>query len=321
MGFLSKFIPNELKGGGWVDYAGTAAGIATGNPWIGAAVGAGGAAYRGNNIALGALQGYGAGNAGASFNGGGLYGWATGATDPTTLSSISGGYDYGGFSSPNMFSAELGTGSYGSAGSLYDYAQGSGGAPGYSFDGGAYDYSFDGSGMSPGSGYANNTGTPPFNPSGSGESLWEQLKRRAMGSGRPGSLGPGTSALNLGSGLYGLYTAAQTRKLAAPGRAAADQLRMLTENPNAIRSYPGYQSGLAAGRQELERSLAKQGQIGGGMAAEAMAKFGGIYDMQYRQSELQRLAQVTQGSVPAEVQANDIVRRALEQISATFRRA
>lgn len=135
-----------------------------------------------------------------------------------------------------------------------------------------------------------------------------------------GSFGTLNTAWNLGSGIYGLARQAQTRKLGAAGRPSAEQLAYLTNNPAAIRGVPGYQAGLEAGRQELERYLAQQGQTGGGLAAQAMARFGGQYDTMFRQAELNRLQSVAQGAVPAEREANDIVRRALEQISYTFRR-
>lgn len=291
MGFLSKLIPNELKHGGWLDYAGAAVGAFTGNPLLGAAIGGGAAAYRGKNPLVGA---------GTGFLSGSLFSAASGAPGAPGLAGAAS--EGGGISDwlKNLFTNAQGP-----------VAEGVEDAAGVGIMGGEN----VAAGNIPAS--ATSTFTQP--------SLMEQLFGKAQGGGAPGpgggKLGMATTGLNLASGAYGLYNAAQTRKLAAPGRAAAGALNNLTNNPAAIRSIPGYQAGKDAMQQQLERELAKQGQTGGGMAAEAMARAGGAYDTQFRMAEMQRLQATAQGAVPAETQANDIVRRALEQISYTFRRA
>lgn len=147
------------------------------------------------------------------------------------------------------------------------------------------------------------------------EGILDILRRNAQ------RLSPLVTGVNLASGAFGLYNAAQARKLGAPGRAASAEMTRLTNDPNAIRALPGYQGGMDAGTQQLNRTLAAQGQTGGGLAAEANARFAGTYDSTFRNAELTRLQNVAQGGIAADVHANEIVRRALEQISYSFRRA
>ena len=296
MGWLSKITPNELKGGGWADYAGAAVGIATGNPWLAALAGGAGAAYRGSNI----------------FGGAATAGLGTGLFNMASGSGFMGGASGGG------------------AGNWWDdlFANASGGVPAASGGGAPVTTA-----VSPGAaGVApvydlGATAAGGAAASGGGSPIADIIKQvlggGAKGGGTAaggGSLGTANNLLGLASGAYGLYTGAQTRKLAEPGRDAAKRLQMLASDPAAVRGMPGYAEGLGAGRQELDRMLGAQGQTGGGLAAEAMAKFGGAYDTNFRNAELQRLQSISQGAVPAEREANDIVRQSLEQLSYIFRR-
>lgn len=135
---------------------------------------------------------------------------------------------------------------------------------------------------------------------GKGALNWMTAPGGASGGG--GKFGPLGSALNIGSGLYGLYKSDQLRKMAelASRRAdtwgenggrglAAGQLQTLLTDPSSITKMPGYNAGLEA----VQRAMAAQGYGGGagpgnvsGNMLAALQQYGGNF---YNQA-LQNLA-------------------------------
>lgn len=129
-------------------------------------------------------------------------------------------------------------------------------------------------------------------PSAGMSPLEQLLQKLGLGkSGPPATPSSGAGdwakrALSIGSGLYSMYQANQTRKAMAPfdryrGQYGAD-LQALERNPASITSRPGYQAGL----QAVQRAGAAQGFTGSGNMAASLANFGqGFY-----QNEVNRLA-------------------------------
>lgn len=111
------------------------------------------------------------------------------------------------------------------------------------------------------------------------------------GPGASASQGPLSTALGVGSGLYGMYEAQQLKKQMAQLGASADpfgpyraqyaqQLSALQSDPSRITSMPGYQAGLEA----VQRSMAAQGYTGSGNMMAALSKYGGdFYNQQVQQ--------------------------------------
>lgn len=261
MGFLSKIIPNELKHGGWLDFAGPVIGAATGMPFLGAAIGGGAAAYRGNNPLVGAGLGYAGGALGNAFSGGeggflgdfsGLASTAGGAS-PGTLSMFGGAGPMFGDISASSFGGFSGGGS-----SVFTPATAVGGSAG---------------GLG-----------------GMSTSMLELLKKLGLGGMVPGG-GPLSTAVNLGSALYGLKGAHDLRALGKtaggfdPQRAGyATQLRDLNANPASIVNRPNF----AAGESALINRMKSQGYLGSGNMADAVAKYGSDFFT----SESNRLGQL-----------------------------
>lgn len=109
----------------------------------------------------------------------------------------------------------------------------------------------------------------------------EMLKRMGM---IPGSGGPMSTMMNLGSGLYGMYQSNEMKKLAeeaarmqdpfGPERGQyAGKLRNLYANPSSIVGMPGYQAGLDA----VERKMASQGYLGSGNMMASLHQYGGDF--------------------------------------------
>jgi len=105
-----------------------------------------------------------------------------------------------------------------------------------------------------------------------GASWDEWLKRLKMG----------TSGLNIGSGLYGMYRSRQMGKLSkqamekgdpfGPERAGyAAKLKELYADPSQVQNLPGYKAGL----QAVERKMASQGYLGSGNMMVALHDYGG----------------------------------------------
>lgn len=248
MGFLSKIIPNELKGGGWLDFAGPAVGAATGMPWLGAAIGGGSAAYRGKNVLTGAGIG------------------ALGGALPGMLS------DMGSFAGTASNAAAIPA--FGA--DLFASSQG--------FVPGSFELGTVASGGSAASGLGSGliTGAGQIPPQ-----MLELLKRLGM---VPGG-GPLSTAMNLGSGLYGLKTASDLKALSKtasgfdPERAQyAAQLRDLNANPASIVDRPNFRAGESA----VVNRMKAQGYLGSGNMADAVAKYGSDFFT----SESNRLAQL-----------------------------
>ena len=126
--------------------------------------------------------------------------------------------------------------------------------------------------------------------------------------------GVGT-ALNVGSGLYGLMQSEQLRQQAmmadplAQQRAGyARQLAELQRNPSSVTTLPGYEAGLEA----VQRSMAAQGYQGSGNMMAALQQYGG----NAYQQQLQNLYQLAGGNQPAtaiqgQIAANQLAGRSL----------
>lgn len=191
---------------------------------------------------------------------------------------IAGGV-YGGISSGGGFSGAL-------SGGLQGYGLGSlaGNAFPDAFGGGGMAGDFFGSGGSGGNFFSNTfgggsgpeqLGGPGFNPGGSsgGGSFFDDpmaYMKKLMTGGIGGGAGPLSNLTNIGSGLYGLM---QGRQMAAPGQQANAELTKLMQDPNYIRSMPGYDAGI----QAVNRGMAAGGYIGSGNQMTALQDYGGKF--------------------------------------------
>lgn len=342
MGFLSKLVPNELKGGGWVTPVATAAGFMLGGPAGAAAGSALGTKYSGGSWGDAAKAGA------LSYAGSSLFSSATGATG-------GGGGGFGNLfadasaSGANqfipaianaadpieaMYAAMEATGAqtateaaqqlgYGSAQAMLNAIN-----PAWVSTSGL---ALDASDMMNNAGFPNaaaevaGSNTAAFGPGPGGflnsmaqnvglqevpgETTMQRMFRMAKGAG---------SVFNVASGIAGLGQAKQMRALAKPGQEAARRMAFLEANPGAINDIPGYAAGKAAMIQARDRVLAQQGQTGGGMALEATMKSEGAYDAQFRNAELQRLQATAQGAVAPQVNYAELVSRALASIGYVF---
>lgn len=122
------------------------------------------------------------------------------------------------------------------------------------------------------------------------------------------ALGPVSSLMSLGSGLYGMEQSQQQqelmKQLAAQGNYGgqyASQLSNLMKNPSSITSQPGYEAGMEA----VQRSMAAQGYQGSGNMAAALQKYGGDF-FNNQVSQLQGLAQGANQSTAAALQGSQI---------------
>lgn len=135
---------------------------------------------------------------------------------------------------------------------------------------------------------------------GSGGSVWDSLlnglKLPTSASSMVKGGSPLSSIFNIGTGLYGIKQASDTKKLAsqimsqsdplAGDRAGyASQLKSLIADPSGIVNAPEYK----AGEQAIMRRMASQGYIGSGNMMKGLQDFGGnLYDQQV--ARLQSLA-------------------------------
>lgn len=94
--------------------------------------------------------------------------------------------------------------------------------------------------------------------------------------------GPFSTALNIGSGLYGLSQAQKLRSIASQAAATQDpfaaqraqygqKLNDLYANPSNVQALPGYQAGIDA----VTRKMASQGYLGSGNMMAALQDYGG----------------------------------------------
>lgn len=123
--------------------------------------------------------------------------------------------------------------------------------------------------------------------SGSSPEMLELLKKLGIA---PGG-GALSTAVNLGSGLYGLKTSADLKALSQqasgfdPQRAQyASQLSALNANPSSITSMPNFKAGESA----VINRMKAQGYLGSGNMADAIAKYGSDFFT----SESNRLGQL-----------------------------
>lgn len=262
----------------------------------GAAVGAGTSALMGGNALTGALGGAG-GGLGSAFGGvGGLMGAASGAPGAGALSTIASASDpiealsnamtITGTSTATDAAQALG---YSSTNALLTAANPSWLTTPAAIQGGMSNATggLVGGANSPQVGSF--TGTAGSVPQSNPASMMSMLA-----GGKGAGLGPLSSLMSIGSGVYGLNNAMQMEALAKQMAGAGSQysgqyasmLNKLVNNPNTITSMPGYQSGLEA----VQRSMASQGYQGSGNMAAALQQYGGnFYNSQVNQ--LQSLAQ------------------------------
>lgn len=134
---------------------------------------------------------------------------------------------------------------------------------------------------------------------------------------RSAGLGPISSLMSMGSGIYGLSEAAKLQKLtdslAQTGQYStqyAEQLSNLMKNPSSITSMPGFEAGQTA----VERSMAAQGYQGSGNMAAALQQYGGNFFNQQVQ-QLQELANSgassTQAALGGQQMSNSAASQAL----------
>lgn len=111
--------------------------------------------------------------------------------------------------------------------------------------------------------------------------FFELLKQAGL---MPGSGGPISNLLNIGSGIYGMMQSNKMMDLAQQAAQMQDPfgpqrpqyqaaLANLYANPSSITSMPGYQAGLNA----VERKMASQGYLGSGNMMAALSQYGGDF--------------------------------------------
>jgi hypothetical protein len=110
-----------------------------------------------------------------------------------------------------------------------------------------------------------------------------------------------SNLLAIGSGVNGIMTAQQIKKMAAQAAAQQDpfasqragysaQLAALDANPGSVTSLPGFQFGQQQGEQAILRNAAATGFNGSGNEAIALKQYDQAYAGQYLSAEQQRLA-------------------------------
>lgn len=138
----------------------------------------------------------------------------------------------------------------------------------------------------------------------------------SLGSGVSGMLSDPKNLLNLGSTLYGIYSAnkASGAQVDAANRAAdlarymydtarsdyapfrqagvkaIGQLSSLLDNPAGVRDLPGYQFGMGEGTKAIERSAASRGGLYSGATLKALQRFGQDYADTQMDRQYNRLA-------------------------------
>lgn len=282
---LGSFIPGigtaagAALGGAVGGFAGSE--ISGGNPFLGAA--AGGASGFIGGGGLGSLLG-GAGNAAAPITEAGASGAISGAADP--IEAISQAMSATGTSTATEAANALG---YSSTANMLSAVN-----PSWVTPGAATGAVQTASGGITGAG---GIGAPPTTIGGNATPAAAAQQRsllNALTTGRSSALGPISSLMSIGSGIYGMSQASQMQDLAkqlaqsggqyAPGYAA--QLNALMKNPSSITSMPGYEAGMDA----VTRSMAAQGYQGSGNMATALQKYGGDF-FNNQVAQLQGLAQ------------------------------
>lgn len=131
---------------------------------------------------------------------------------------------------------------------------------------------------------------------GQGSDVWKRIKGFA-----PSWKGAATG-LNLAAGGYGLWNAAQMRKMAQQAqdphlREYQDRLNALTKDPSSVTSMPGYQFGLDEGRRAIQRSGAATGS--GGNEAIALARYTPAYAQQFYENQVRDLSNMSRGDSTA----------------------
>jgi len=108
---------------------------------------------------------------------------------------------------------------------------------------------------------------------------WDWMKKSGVGQILGG---PWSTAFSIGSGLYGMRQAQQTRQLAEKAAGIQDpfmgerakyasELSSLYADPLRVERLPGYKAGLSA----VERKMASQGYLGSGNMMLALQDYGG----------------------------------------------
>lgn len=136
--------------------------------------------------------------------------------------------------------------------------------------------------------------------------------------GKSAAMGPLSSMMSIGSGIYGLTNAMQMQQLAKQMGGAgtqysqqyADQLNALMKNPSTITSMPGYQAGM----EGVERSMAAQGYQGSGNMAAALQQYSGNF-FNNQVSQLQGLAQ---GGAQTGMQAGSVMQAGNQSASSAL---
>lgn len=124
--------------------------------------------------------------------------------------------------------------------------------------------------------------------------------------------------LAIGSGLYGIYSAEEQRRLARQASRMQDpfasqrdqyqkQLAALSANPGSVTSLPGYKFGMDQGTQAIMRNQASTGYTGSGNEAIALQKYGQDYAGRYLQAEQARLAGLAGGGIQPYGAGNSLI--------------
>jgi hypothetical protein len=122
-----------------------------------------------------------------------------------------------------------------------------------------------------------------------------------------GNMGTVGNIAKLGMNLYSAFnqpssmSPQQAQTAASPyspyAAQAAAQLNQLVANPGSVMNMAGYQSGLQAQQQTLQRQLAQTGQSQSGLAGYSAALAGGDYFNTFYNQQFNKLAQIS-GATP-----------------------
>jgi len=154
-----------------------------------------------------------------------------------------------------------------------------------------------------------------FNPdfaSGGIQDYWNRFKNlpwKGIGQG-----------VNIGGGLYGLYSAGRMRQMAKQAQDPhvpeyQNQLSKLMADPSSVTSLPGYQFGMDQGRLAIQRQGAATGS--GGNEAIALARFSPEYAQRVYQNQVQNLTALSRGDISAvqgEAAASNLTNQSLWQL-------